>query len=134
MSFRFKFFYIPWFVIFGNFRKLFSTMRGSNFFIYCLYIIYKTTVRIFQTVKLIWHILVWGCVFIPAEGVCFQWKQIISFMICNNFSLFINIYIWDINPYYDIVTFVGTFHMLTNIYITIFLTLKHINFYFKVGK
>ena len=35
-------------------------------------------------------------------------------MICNNFCLFINIYIWDVNPYYDIVTFVGTFHMLND--------------------
>ena len=39
-------------------------------------------------------------------------------MICNNFYLFINIYIWDINPYYDIVTFVGTFHILSDTYIT----------------
>ena len=39
-------------------------------------------------------------------------------MICNNFSLFINIYIWDINPYYEIGTLVGTFHMLSDIYIT----------------
>jgi hypothetical protein len=39
-------------------------------------------------------------------------------MICNNFCLFINIYIWNINPYYVIVTFVGTYHMLSNKYIT----------------
>ena len=52
------------------------------------------------------------------EGVCFQWIFLISFMICNNFYHFINIYIWDISPYYDIVTFVGTFHMLSDIYIT----------------
>ena len=39
-------------------------------------------------------------------------------MICNNFCLFINIYAWDINPYYDIVTFVGTFHMLSDKNIT----------------
>jgi hypothetical protein len=39
-------------------------------------------------------------------------------MICNNFCLFINIYFLDITPYYDIVTFVGTLHMLSDIYIT----------------
>jgi hypothetical protein len=33
-SLRFKFFYFPWFVIFGNLRKLFSTICGSNIFIY----------------------------------------------------------------------------------------------------
>jgi hypothetical protein len=42
----------------SNFRKLFFTIRGSNFFIYWSYIIYKATVRIFQTVKFIWQILV----------------------------------------------------------------------------
>ena len=46
-------------------------------------------------------------------------------MICNNFYLFINIYIWDINPYYDIVTFVGTFHMLSDIYITYLLIIHN---------
>ena len=40
-------------------------------------------------------------------------------MICNNFYLFINIYIRDINPYYDIVTFVGTFHILSDTYMYI---------------
>jgi hypothetical protein len=39
--------------VIGNFQKLFSTIRGSNFFIYRFYIIYKATARIFQTVKLI---------------------------------------------------------------------------------
>jgi hypothetical protein len=40
-------------------------------------------------------------------------------MICNNFCLFINVYIWNINLYYDIVTIVGTFHMLSDIYMYI---------------
>ena len=56
-SLRFNFFYFPWFVISGNFRKHFSAIRGFNLFIYWFYIIYKATVRIFQTVKLIWQIL-----------------------------------------------------------------------------
>jgi hypothetical protein len=47
----------------------------------------------------------------------FPIKKILSFTICNNFYLFINIYIWDINPYYDIVTVIGTFHILSDIYI-----------------
>jgi hypothetical protein len=60
------------------------------------------------------------------EGVCFQWKKyILGFMICNNFYLFINIYIWDINPYNDIVTFVGTFHFLSDIYITYLLIIMY---------
>jgi hypothetical protein len=44
----------------SNLRKLFSTIRGSSFFIYWFYIIYKATVNIFQTVKLIWQILVFA--------------------------------------------------------------------------
>jgi hypothetical protein len=47
-------------------------------------------------------------------------------MICNNFRLYINIYIYfDITPYYDIVTFVGTFHMLSDIYITYLLIIHN---------
>ena len=47
-------------------------------------------------------------------------------MICNNFRLYINIYIYfDITPYYDIVTFVGTSHMLSDIYITYLLIIHN---------
>ena len=47
-------------------------------------------------------------------------------MICNNFRLYINIYIYfDITPYYDIVTFVGTFHMLSDRNITYLLIIHN---------